>query len=81
MTEAAVVPIKRSDDNPYRVVNQYRKARKLANVLLELGADEFNVANGGPALIALATRAANVDTPSETTWALVRELVKEATTG
>lgn len=78
MTQAAVVPIKRGEDNPHKIVNQYRKARKIAEVLITHYASHADVVNASGAMITMAATLAETSEPSETTWALVVELVKEA---
>ena len=61
------------------LVNRYRKARKCANVLLSNGANATQAAALGTTLIGrtLTANAAATHIPSETTWALIVELVRE----
>lgn len=65
---------------PHVLVARYRKARKLANALTLLeGANAASVADLGAQELGrvLAAQVAGVNVPSETTWALVVELVRE----
>lgn len=71
-----------ADDNPFKLVARYRKARKIADALRTLpGATTENVATLGASetVRAMAARLANTNVPSEVTWALVVELVRERT--
>lgn len=86
MTELAAVPapvipadVQRDVQAERILVNRYRKARKCAQVLLALGADAATADQLGSTEIgrALTAKAADCNTPSPTTWALVIELVRE----
>ena len=70
------------DDNPYRLVARYRKARKIADALykLEVPTDAFAASSDNTALRTLAAQVAGTNVPSETTWALVVELITEKRT-
>ena len=61
------------------LVNRYRKARKLSQVLLGLGCTAAQAEQIGSAHVgrALTAKAADCNAPSQTTWALVVELVRE----
>jgi hypothetical protein len=79
---APVVPlpvVPQGDDNPHVLVARYRKARKLANTMVSEGftADETaSITHNEPAR-KLAAKLAGTNVPSEVTWALVVELVRE----
>lgn len=76
-----VVPDKRDGDNPWMVVNQYRKARKIASVVIDLGGTVESMKDATDITVALAAKVAGVGTPTGgvegVVWALVVELVKE----
>lgn len=84
--QADVVQLRAKDeDNPFKLVARYRKARGIANKLIAHGAsvqmvEELGVTYAGQTL---AAEAAGVHAPSEGSpvWALVVELVKEAHEG
>lgn len=83
LQDAVVLPIKRDGDNPHKVVNQYRKARKIATAMIDAGATADTMGECDATTVRLAIQLAGyevTDVPSETTWALVVELVKEAKT-
>lgn len=63
----------------YILVARYKKARAIAQRLLALGANAETAAIVGSTEVgrALAATAAGVNVPSETSWALVVELVRE----
>ncbi len=70
-----------ADTNTHRLVARYRKARKISNHLVMLqGADVASVENLGTSELGrtLAAQAAGVNVPSEMTWALVVEMVRES---
>lgn len=78
-----VVPDPREGDNPFMVVNQYRKAREIATAIVALGGTSESLKDATDIVVALAARAADVGVPTGGTrgvvWALVVELVKERT--
>lgn len=61
------------------LVARYRKARAIAKVLLASGGNVESATQLGTFELgrSLAAKAADVNVPSETTWALVVELVRE----
>jgi hypothetical protein len=70
-------------DNPHKLVAQYRKARKIADALLALGAtiDSIPELEGaqGDVYRRLAAAVAGTNVPSENgSWALVLELIRES---
>lgn len=73
---AAPVP---EAQNAHMLVARYRKARKCAQALLASGADSASARSVGSTLVGrtLTAKAADCNVPSETTWALVVELVHE----
>jgi hypothetical protein len=79
-----VVPELREGDNPFKVVNQYRKARTIAEAVLDLGATGENIEEVNDLGVAFAAKIAGVEAPNGGTrgvvWGLVKELVKERTT-
>lgn len=83
MDPAPVIPASAAveDDRATHIlVARYRKARKIANHLTLLeGASAASVAALGEQELGrvLAAQAAGTRVPSETTWALVVELVRE----
>jgi hypothetical protein len=76
---AAAAPVDlHDDDNPHKLVARYRKARKIAVLLLAHGANaEAAESLNSDIGRKVAAQAADVNVPSETTWALVVELVRE----
>lgn len=64
---------------PHVLVARYRKARAIAKHILGLGATAEVATQLGQYELGrqLAAQAADVNVPSETTWALVVELVRE----
>lgn len=68
-----------SERDPHVLVARYRKARRCANALLANGADVTSTEQLGQSELGrkLTAQVAHCNTPSETTWALVVELVRE----
>jgi len=75
--ELAEEPKKVWDAEEFKIVARYRKARKLTAVLLDHGAETTEVVDSTP-LRRLAEKLAEVNESSNVTWALVREMLKEA---
>jgi len=63
-------------DNQHQAVNRYKKARKIANTLRLLGVTDVSPEPTSEQLSAWAGTA-GVNVPSLTTWAVVREMLKE----
>ena len=81
--EICTPPVQDKDDNPFKLVARYRKARAIALTLVRHGAtvesiEALGALDGGRKL---AAEAAGVLVPSVTTWALVVELAREEITG
>ena len=74
----ALAPVE-DDRAPHILVARYRKARAVAKTLLALGASKDDAIALGETEVgrALAAKAADVNVPSTTSWALVVELVAE----
>ena len=74
----AIAPVE-DDRAPFILVARYRKARAIAKALLALGASKDDAIALGATEVGrtLAAKAANVNAPSPTSWALVVELVGE----
>lgn len=72
----AVQPVT-TDDNPFKLVARYKKARKIADHLLSLGVTDVTP-EPTEEMLELAGLASETNKPSLTTWALVAHLVKEA---
>ncbi len=83
MTQAAPPPVLPADQDAVReqriLVARYRKARAIAKMLLANGGGVESVTQLGQYELGrqLAAQAAGTNVPSETTWALVVELVRE----
>lgn len=67
------------DAEPFKLVARYRKARKIANFLVLTGVSVEDVAALGTSSLGRQLVAEKIGghVPSETTWALVTELVRE----
>jgi hypothetical protein len=67
------------DDNPHKLVARYRKARRIAQAIIDAGGDADATLTVGQTELGrtLAARVAGTHVPSEVTWALVFELVRE----
>lgn len=76
--ELPEAPVKREwDAEEFKIVARYRKARKLSAVLIDHGAEGPEVVDS-PMIRTLATKLAEVNESSDVTWALVREMLREA---
>lgn len=84
MTETAkvVVPIKRDEDNPFKIVHQFRKARKIANAWLEYGGTYETIKDADNLYVVLIANVAGVEVPNGgrdgVVWAIAKEMVREA---
>lgn len=65
------------DPETFKIVARYRKAKKLAAALVAHGA-ETPEAVDSLVVRELATRVAEVNPSSDVTWALVKEMLREA---
>ena len=65
------------DPETFKIVARYRKARKLTRALLDHGAETPEVVDS-LVVRELATRVAEVNPSSDVTWALVKEMLREA---
>lgn len=70
-------PKKVWDAEEFKIVARYRKARKLSAVLLDHGAETPDSVDSIP-LRRLAERMTGCNESSDITWALVREMLREA---
>ena len=81
MTTSTESTVRELDDarEPYKLVARYKKAKAIAHLLLANGATASSAAVLGAIDIgrSLAALAAGQHTPSEVTWALVVEMVRE----
>lgn len=80
MTVTPMNPANTDDERaPHVLIARYRKARAIAHVLLSNGANEATAFELGKTELGrqLAALAASQHVPSETTWALVVEMVRE----
>lgn len=65
-----------TEDNPFKLVARYKKAKQIADYIKGLGVTEVSP-EPTEEMLAMAAQAAGTHVPSLTTWALVAHLVKE----